>query len=767
MRDRSLKCVNQAELRLHPPVILNAGNRFDRDPSCMFVGNFASTAGLALDSSGKGNHLTNVGVTWDNGAKFVRSEGDYLYRPNASLATGFPGTTGYTDLALYCEFTLASVPVGQSYGIVSKYHTSGNLRSWVVYTYQSAGNNRLLFGIGYDNGASLEEKYIYNSATPLPTSEKLAVGLSYDDSSKALIGKLIKVSDGTVLGSVDTTFTNAMSARDAAFNVGAFASSASVAFDGTIHSLYVFNTPKTEADFDAMAAGEYGSIENFVVDLLPGDVITGPSDVDAFESRDYEVLEISDEPDDTRQAFLQEYKATVFHEDLSDPTLIYPTDWDLQKLNPSGGSGLTILTNRDDPTIPPFGMAFEFTPDNDNGAPIEGVAVMLSPELPGQGPYYIQRTQEVGAPIIYETGICQVVKGLREVVVSRTAREDVIGKVFCIYSADASPDTDLDGNLIYSQSANRIKLTLPFNKSGLYSYFIVEPWWPPNQTTNTLYEWFSIDRLTALGSSGSKISVNAWGSQGGKWRTPTILAPAGVSYATLYSRNKYGFGTRLTAADPVIITYNGIVTQDTDNPSGCSNLQILTNDEDERIPRGCMAFRFNRDTENYHSIMHVEVAMGTDPPLPGPYPDQIAAHPEFLLASGTGMLVTAGSLYINFAISDPVPGTLNGKVLLLIDEDKTFDGMMIETHGDGFIKLTHPFYFGNKKDEDGNIIPFDWVVLDTWWDHHMWVRGFKVPEEMMIADVEEPVWQTIPVPLFEGEDLYAECYTTNIWGLSI
>ncbi len=43
------------------------------------------------------------------------------------------------------------------------------------------------------------------------------------------------------------------------------------------------------------------------IDLLPGDIVTAPTDVDAFFSKDYEVLEISDNPDGSRDAFAQEY----------------------------------------------------------------------------------------------------------------------------------------------------------------------------------------------------------------------------------------------------------------------------------------------------------------------------------------------------------------------------------------------------------------------------------------------------------------------------
>ncbi len=433
--------------------------------------------------------------------------------------------------------------------------------------------------------------------------------------------------------------------------------------------------------------------------------------------------------------------------------------------NPSGASGLEILTRRHDPTIPPFGLSFSFLPDNDNGAPIEGVSVVLSPGLPAHGPCQIEREKYLEK--IYESGTCRVTKGSREVAVTRSASDLVVGKVFLIYSDDVSPDSDLDGNIVESEGVNRICLTRPFAKSGTFRYVIIEPWWPPNDTPNILFQYFPIEDIVALAKNGTKLAVNGWADAGGRWRTPTILAPAGRYYATVISRNRYGLGTRIVSSDPITVTYDGTVTDDTDNPSGCSNLQILTHEDDATIPRGCMAFRFNRDSQNYHSIFAVEIAMGIDPPLCGPYPSQIAAHPELVLASGTGMIVRAGNVFINYGISSPPPGSLNGKVLLIIDEDKTFDGNIIKTHAAEYLELTKAFYFSNPKDENGDPIPFDWVVLEPWWPLNPWERTFWVPQDFQISDVEEPVWQTIPVPLFEGENLYAEAYSKNIWGVSI
>jgi hypothetical protein len=117
---------------------------------------------LTRDNSVNGNTLTNVGAAYDDGAKFVRAEGDYLYRPHASLSTGFPGTTGYTDLALYCEFTLASLPQPNEHYSLAIKRTSSAACWWITYYRDSSApyNVRLYFVIGIDEGTNWEFKYI-------------------------------------------------------------------------------------------------------------------------------------------------------------------------------------------------------------------------------------------------------------------------------------------------------------------------------------------------------------------------------------------------------------------------------------------------------------------------------------------------------------------------------------------------------------------------------------------------------------------------------
>jgi hypothetical protein len=49
-----------------------------------------------------------------------------------------------------------------------------------------------------------------------------------------------------------------------------------------------------------------------VLDLLPGDVVTAPDDLDYTRTREWEILDITDEPDGSRQLFAREYDESVF-----------------------------------------------------------------------------------------------------------------------------------------------------------------------------------------------------------------------------------------------------------------------------------------------------------------------------------------------------------------------------------------------------------------------------------------------------------------------
>ncbi|MCI0402193.1 MAG: hypothetical protein L0212_01555, partial [Acidobacteria bacterium] len=81
------------------------------------------------------------------------------------------------------------------------------------------------------------------------------------------------------------------------------------------------------------------------LDLLPGDLITGPADLDSLTTREYEVLEISDEPDGSRELFALEYDPSVFADDASpQPHIIHsPSPGD--GVNPNAPEMRNVLQN--------------------------------------------------------------------------------------------------------------------------------------------------------------------------------------------------------------------------------------------------------------------------------------------------------------------------------------------------------------------------------------------------------------------------------------
>lgn len=230
-------------------------NNFRADPSWVGVYLF-SDGRITKDSSGKGNTLTNVGVTYLNGAKFVRAEGDYLYRAHSDLGVGFPGTEGYTDLAVWCRFTLASLPsAGQTYTLKSKYGV--DQRSYWLYIYNNAGTYLIGFAIGHTSGTAWEYKTLYSGS--LSADVEYGLGISFDDSAKSGLIKCWNIDASTIVADAGFTTTNNMHAGTGNLRIGRHYTDDSYQFNGTIHALAISNTPKTEADFDAMAAGTYGA----------------------------------------------------------------------------------------------------------------------------------------------------------------------------------------------------------------------------------------------------------------------------------------------------------------------------------------------------------------------------------------------------------------------------------------------------------------------------------------------------------------------------
>lgn len=228
--------------------------------------------------------------------------------------------------------------------------------------------------------------------------------------------------------------------------------------------------------------------------------------------------------------------------------------------NPSGASSLTMLTHDDDASIAPGFVVLQWNRDTTNYLGIYAIAVILSESVPAEGCYSAERSAHPDCVI--ETGTCTITKGNKSVTVTRSSNADAAGRVFCIYTNDASPDSDLDANVIATQAANSIVLTSPFNKSGTYSYAIVKRWWDVSggDTENLAYYQFTVGQVGDLNQTA--------------WRTMQIPVPDGTYYATVYSRNLFGIGTRLTTADAATV------------PGGCIALTVSGGEVDTDVSLG-------------------------------------------------------------------------------------------------------------------------------------------------------------------------------------
>jgi hypothetical protein len=421
--------------------------------------------------------------------------------------------------------------------------------------------------------------------------------------------------------------------------------------------------------------------------------------------------------------------------------------------NPSGASNLTILTPADDSKIPPYHVVFQLNKDTSNADSLMGLAAYLSNEATAEGPFDVERTAH--ADCVIEEGVCDVVAG-QEIIQcrisgsSRPSNTDVLQRLMLVFTDDASPDSDLDGEIIKAQAVGSVTTQGTFIKSGTFNYSVVKRFWDIGRdTTNVLYKWFTIKEL-----EGGVQDV---------WRTPPIALPAGQFYVTTCTRNTFGLGSRLTAG-PVTIAYEGTVTIDTDNPSGCSSLVILTHADDATVPaydatvpEECVAFRFNRDTLNWQSIFIVEITFSTGENAHGPYASQRTAYPDDVLATGYTADIIAGNPIIPVTISTPAPPNLNGKVLLIHKTgDDKLTGDVIKTHGASTIEV----YTGFPLSGNYNI-----EVVEPWWNLNPWHHTFYVPEDMANFDRNQTVWQTKPVPLFPGT-YYAHAWTRNLFGMS-
>jgi len=208
--------------------------------------------------------------------------------------------------------------------------------------------------------------------------------------------------------------------------------------------------------------------------------------------------------------------------------------------NPSGAHDLQMLTTTDDATIPTGHVVFQFHRDTANYSSIYAVACILSVDMPGEGPYSAERTAH--SDEVIEVGTCHVTAGETTVQATRPGGDDpdVQARVLCIYTPDGDPDSDLDADIITGHGADNFVISKAFSKSGDFSYAVIKRFWHTGtggDTTNSVYAQFPVDTFV---------------KEAEIWRTPPIPAPNGTFYGTVYARNTFGVGTRLTAGPKTI-----------------------------------------------------------------------------------------------------------------------------------------------------------------------------------------------------------------------
>jgi hypothetical protein len=236
---------------------------------------------------------------------------------------------------------------------------------------------------------------------------------------------------------------------------------------------------------------------------------------------------------------LSAIEARVFFDNgysISDDGVTHSTGLTGDSGNPSGASGLVLLTHTDESTIPVGQVVVQFNRETVNYKGIWAVAVVFSESLPAEGPYEVEREVSPSYTVL-ETGTCTIIKGNKAVTVTRSADPEAVGRVFLIYTSDS----DLDGEVIVAEAEDSITLSAAFGKSGTFDYAIVRRWWDTAapDTSNLAYAQFAIpSSIAALEST--------------VWRLPALAAPPGLFYATVYCRNKYGVGTRLTAGPKAV-----------------------------------------------------------------------------------------------------------------------------------------------------------------------------------------------------------------------
>ena len=201
--------------------------------------------------------------------------------------------------------------------------------------------------------------------------------------------------------------------------------------------------------------------------------------------------------------------------------------------NPAGAYGLEIITHATDGTIPDGMMKFRWYRDVLNYENIYCVAFWLNQATPPQGPYQSDRAS---LGFILETGECDITAEDPNVTVTRVADPTVQNMVLVIYTADATPDNDVDGEFISAEGTNSLTIH-PFHKTGHFDYAIVKPWYYTGSEYTTNFAYYQFTVPDEVGNQMAAL----------QWETPLMPCPSGLWYVVGASRNPFGLGTRLYA----------------------------------------------------------------------------------------------------------------------------------------------------------------------------------------------------------------------------
>jgi hypothetical protein len=186
---------------------------------------------------------------------------------DANLPSGVPLKSGETNkiISIACWFKIDIQSVYD--GLVSKYDLTGNKRSFILGLGATANN--LSFFVGYNSGASSEEKILFSS---LVTGRWYHIGIAYNNSGDT-VGGLANKAYHAVLwdntagdyhaANVTGSSTNDIYISTAALAIGTWMTNGSpygdYCFDGHLDEILIFNDVLSTTEIDQIRAGTYGA----------------------------------------------------------------------------------------------------------------------------------------------------------------------------------------------------------------------------------------------------------------------------------------------------------------------------------------------------------------------------------------------------------------------------------------------------------------------------------------------------------------------------